>query len=119
MIQACVKPFREFSIRWDGSIAVCCNDWRGEYKIGNIHDTPIEELWQSDPMQAARRFLYNGKRDIDPCRNCDWSGFRLGLLPDPLGKHSLPMPTETDYKIAEDAMAGAPFTPVVARPWEK
>ena len=32
----CAKPFREMSIRWDGNVAVCCNDWVGWYKCGNV-----------------------------------------------------------------------------------
>ena len=27
----CAKPFRELSIRWDGNVALCCNDWTGIY----------------------------------------------------------------------------------------
>jgi len=32
----CAMPFREFNVRWDGSVAICCNDWRGYYSIGNV-----------------------------------------------------------------------------------
>ncbi|MGD9210724.1 MAG: radical SAM protein, partial [Desulfobacteraceae bacterium] len=26
----CARPFRELSFRWDGNVAICCNDFRGE-----------------------------------------------------------------------------------------
>jgi hypothetical protein len=29
----CGKPFREFAIRWDGKVALCCEDWRGDYEM--------------------------------------------------------------------------------------
>src|SRR5205085_7127638 len=53
----CAKPFRELSIRWDGNIAICCNDWSGQYRIGNVLDAPIDEIWQSQRFTAARRKL--------------------------------------------------------------
>ncbi len=105
----CAKPFRELSIRWDGSVAVCCNDWRGYYKVGNVLDTDLEDLWQSPALQAARRKLYHGQRDFGPCEGCDALSYRTGLLPDKKGKQSLPEPTQRDEQIIKKALAGVTF----------
>lgn len=114
----CAKPFREMSIRWDGSVAVCCNDWRGEYKCGSVVDMTLEEIWQSPAMRAARKKLYHGMRDFGPCAGCDALSYRPGLLPDLQGKKSLPRPNLADQKAISVALAGGTFTLPVLRPWE-
>lgn len=111
----CHRPFREMSVRWDGSVAICCNDWRGEYKIGR---GSIADLWQSDRMYAARQKLYHGQRDFGPCDGCDSRSYRVGLLPDKLGKESMPEPNAETDRIISEALAGDPFTAPVYRNWE-
>src|SRR5690606_23816265 len=44
----CAKPFRELAIRWDGNVALCCNDFRGIYKIGNVAEYSLDSLWNHD-----------------------------------------------------------------------
>ena len=49
----CAKPFRELSIRWNGKIAICCNDWRGIYKCGDINKEDIDTIWNNDAFNMA------------------------------------------------------------------
>lgn len=115
----CAKPFRELSIRWDGNVACCCNSWRGVYKIGNISNyETLEDLWNSQRFYALRQKLYYGQRDFGDCNGCDAISYRVGLLPDKLGKESLPEPDETTNNIIKEACAGDPYTLPVLRPWE-
>lgn len=115
----CAKPFRELSIRWDGSVAICCNDWRGVYKIGNINKTPLNALWNSAEFQSARRFLMVRDRGaLKPCNVCDAWSYQVGLLPDRLGKKKMRAPNEEDRRIVEKAARGSTLTEVVVRPWE-
>jgi radical SAM protein with 4Fe4S-binding SPASM domain len=114
----CHRPFRELSVRWDGSVAVCCNDWRGEYKCGNINEIGMEAVWQSAAMDAARRKLYRGERDFGPCAGCDARSYRVGLLPDKMGKDSMPPMDAASQAALEEAMEGAPYTAPVKREWE-
>lgn len=114
----CAKPFRELSIRWDGNVAICCNDWRGEYKCGNVLETPIDVIWNSPPFQAARKALYHGLRDFGPCAGCDAISYRPGLLPDHMGADSLPKPSEEDRKVIAKALEGQSYTAPVLRQWE-
>lgn len=116
--QRCAKPFRELSIRWDGNVAICCNDFRGIYKIANINDTPIEELWQHERFDAARKKLYHSDRGFDPCRFCNARSMRIGLLPDKKGRETLEPPTEHDEELIKQAIAGPPLTRPVLRRWE-
>lgn len=89
----CARPFRELSIRYDGSVALCCNDFRGEYPIGNIMEESIEEIWYSKRFEAARILLYDGQRSFKPCEGCNALSHRVGLLPDMKGKESMPEAT--------------------------
>jgi radical SAM protein with 4Fe4S-binding SPASM domain len=115
----CHQPFRQLAIRQDGSVAICCNDWRGEYKCGNILDEGVEGIWQGNAMGAAREMLIKGKREMAPCKGCDHRSYRVGLLPDLKGSGKLHRP---DAQTAADiaiATRGKPLTAPVLRPWEK
>lgn len=114
----CARPFRELAIRWNGNVSICCNDWRGEYKCGNVITHGLDAVWQSAEMNAARKKLYHRTRDFAPCKGCDNKSFRVGLLPDPMGKHPLPLADDRDEAIIAGALAGGPYTAPVKRPWE-
>ena len=101
----CAKPFRELSIRYDGHICICCNDWQGHYVCGNALDEDIEKIWNNEYFHAARQILYANKRDFTPCKWCDAISYRVGFLPDKMGKKRLPKPTDITYKQAEKATA--------------
>lgn len=115
----CHRPFREMAVRWDGSVAICCNDWRGVYKCGNINDIGVEAVWQSAALDAARRKLYRGERDFGPCRGCDARSYRVGLLPDPAGRATMPEMDSESQNALEAALSGSPYTAPVLRDWEK
>jgi len=113
-MKRCAKPFRELSFRWDGNIAICCDDWPGEYKIGNIHDMDIVDLWNHPYFTAARAALYHGKRDmLGPCSGCNVRTYRNGLLPDHMGKQPLGKPHGGHKTLIAEAQKGKPFTPRV------
>ena len=98
----CARPFREMTFRWDGAVALCCNDFRGQYPIGNIMATDIEELWQSKRFKAARILLYAGERSaFVPCKGCNALSHRVGLLPDLKGQQPMPEATDKIRKFAQ------------------
>jgi MoaA/NifB/PqqE/SkfB family radical SAM enzyme len=114
--QRCAKPFREFSIRWDGNVAVCCDDWRGVYKIANVNKLPLDEVWNHPRWQAARTLLYAADRAaLAPCNVCNVRTYRNGLLPDKYGKHPMAAPTQATRTLAAGAMAGKVFSIKLAK----
>ncbi len=120
--EVCAMPFRELSIRWDGSVAICCDDWRGEYAVGNASEGVVD-LWHSPALYAARRSLLTvGRWDLSPCNGCTARTSRNGLLPDPrapqLGREALGPVTDVDRKAIAAAHACGPLTPPVTRRWE-
>lgn len=128
MGKRCAKPFRELAFRWDGTVAGCCNDWRGTYKVGQLTKMSVKvagknvlaltELWNNAAFTAMRRKLYHGQRDFGPCKGCDAASYRVGLLPDKMGKVSLPKPTAEDLAAIKKALGGQMLTQIVLRPWE-
>lgn len=115
----CAKPFRELSIRYDGNVSICCNDFRGVFKVGNVLELGLHDLWQHPRFQAARKKLYHGQRDFGVCKGCNARSYRVGLLPDQRGKMTLPMADAADEQHLKDAMAGLPYGTIqVKRAWD-
>ena len=118
----CVKPFRELFIRWDGTVALCCDDFRGQYYVENaLNDISLKEIWNHPKFQAARIMLYNGKRTIKPCLGCSCPPVRAGLLPDPSAKDKNVMPevTEEIEKVFKSAYKEEGSTTIIRRKWER
>jgi len=114
----CAKPFREMSIRWDGNVAICCNDWQGVYGCGNVQRSSLGEIWDGVAFRVARRKLYHGQRDFGPCKGCDAVSYRVGLLPDKMGKQELPKVSKAGRAVIKSIAAKQPYTARVARPWD-
>ncbi|MBQ6127108.1 radical SAM protein [Candidatus Saccharibacteria bacterium] len=113
----CTVIFRELTIRHDGNIAICCNDFRGYYYVTNILKcSKLEDAWFHPRFEAARRFLYIGDRGFFPCNLCDVLGNRVGLLPDAQGKTEMPEPTERDREIVD--IVYPPLAIIEKRRWE-
>lgn len=114
----CARPFREIAFRHDGSVAICCNDFRGEYPIGNVLNISIDDIWYSPKMESARKFLYNKDRSFKPCYGCNAISTRVGLLPDKLGKETVDTPTDNDRKIVTEATNTRPLSTINVREWD-
>jgi radical SAM protein with 4Fe4S-binding SPASM domain len=106
------------SVRWDGEVAICCDDWRGEFRCGNIKDGLLD-VWHSAAFESARRKLIHGERDFGPCNGCTAKSYRTGLLPDKYGQDLLELPDKESALELEKALAAGPLTKPVLRPWEK
>lgn len=82
--KGCARPFREFVLYSDGTVPLCCHDWKAESVMGRYPLETIEEIWFGEAHQAALAALYRKDRSGAPCASCDYGGgFRLGLLKDP------------------------------------
>lgn len=110
LTERCAKPFREMSIRWDGNVALCCDDWPGRYKIGNVDELGLDEIWYHPRFEAARRKLYASDRNFGPCKGCNVRTKRNGLLPDKLGKSTMAAPDADSQRHIADAMRGKVYT---------
>jgi MoaA/NifB/PqqE/SkfB family radical SAM enzyme len=114
----CARPFREFAIHYNGNVPICCNDWRGVFKAGNVFVQGLGAVWQSAYLDAARRKLYRGERDFGPCLGCDSHSHRTGILPDPAGRDTMPAMDPEAEAALKAAVEGSSYTVPVLRAWE-
>ncbi|MGB0953127.1 MAG: radical SAM/SPASM domain-containing protein [Planctomycetota bacterium] len=69
----CQRPFTKAYVLYDGRLVLCNCDWRREEVLGNIRETPLQELWQGPAYQEMRAKLL--RQDLDPdflCTACDY-----------------------------------------------
>lgn len=70
--RACHHVFDRLMIFWDGVATVCCADINGDLSIGNVKDSPIEDLWKNAAFTEIRK--KNTKKEFDSlpvCLKCD------------------------------------------------
>lgn len=116
--KVCSIIFRDFFIRYDGWVAICCNDFRGEYPVVNIMSCrKFEDAYFHPRLESARRRIMKKDRAFYPCSVCDVTPLRAGLLPDKMGKMKLPDPSAEDYRITEEKHE--PLAKIRRREWEK
>ncbi len=78
----CPFPWNALVILWDGSVLPCTQDFFGEYKIGNVRNSSLTEIWNSEEMKNLRFYLVKKRyHEIKICSNCDrpWRKRFLGI----------------------------------------
>lgn len=78
----CTFLWYSLSIFWDGTVVPCPQDFFGELNLGNVNDTPLLELWNSDKMVYLRKMMKeNSYNKLKPCCSCDrlWRSYFLGI----------------------------------------
>ncbi|HEX6344814.1 radical SAM/SPASM domain-containing protein [Umezawaea sp.] len=62
-------------VRFDGTVILCCQDWRAEIVVGNLRESSIQELWHGPVYTALRRQIEDGRPGVAPelCRRCKLS----------------------------------------------
>lgn len=61
----CRSPFARLAVLSDGRVLPCCNFFGENIPIGNIHDSSIEQIWNSEAIQMVRKGILT-----DTLRNC-------------------------------------------------
>ncbi len=55
----------------DGSVALCCIDYDGKVRLGNLNVQTIAEVWESEQYQKIRRLHLEGRgAQMKLCSNC-------------------------------------------------
>ena len=74
----CYLPFYKTLIDWNGNLVLCCNDWyRKAGDLGNINETSLKEVWNSEKLNKIRTDLSVGLRK-NACEKCDIVGTKYG-----------------------------------------
>ena len=68
----CLLPYFRMDIGTDGSVILCCADYRYQMAFGNIHTAALKDIWNSEEFRELRRTLFRGKRrSVSLCSRCD------------------------------------------------
>ncbi len=68
----CLGGKRQLAILNDGSVCLCCLDYLGKTKIGNILTEKIEDIYQKEEYKMAIDGFCNGKPYFDLCKKCTY-----------------------------------------------
>ena len=52
--EGCPKPHLHTTIQWNGDMVICCRDYEGISKMGNIKNSTIREIWNSQKYNDFR-----------------------------------------------------------------
>jgi radical SAM protein with 4Fe4S-binding SPASM domain len=74
----CRRIFTQPVVNCDGEIAICCFDKDNTYKIGNLKDKSLKELWHSNNFHRWRNIVLKDRSKMDICLNCG-EGIDLNL----------------------------------------
>lgn len=70
-LNICQDPFKMIVIYINGDAGTCCWDYENTYKIGNIMDFSVRELFNNEPFKYLREMQLKKKCDIIiPCNRC-------------------------------------------------
>lgn len=79
----CMYPWCSLHIYWDGTVLPCCMDFHARFPLGNVRETRLLDLWNSERMRELRGRLAGGRyRESPLCASCDMLYQRtLGGIP--------------------------------------
>lgn len=66
----CKYPWTHTAIHWNGDMCICCRDYEGITKVGNINDNSISELYNSLKYEVYRDEFGTKSFYNDLCKNC-------------------------------------------------
>jgi len=67
----CDQPWNRVMIRADGAVHPCCSFYTYELEMGNMTNSSIYEIWNSDNFQNLRKLHAEGRyRDKETCKKC-------------------------------------------------
>ena len=67
----CPEVFDKLSINWDGKVTACCADYDEKMVIGDVMESSLNEIWNSEKLNYYRSLLADMRHDdIELCRMC-------------------------------------------------
>jgi len=69
---ACPMAFTTMAVRSNGDVSPCCVDFIGGTTLGNLDESSLQEIWESDRWYAFQKMqLENRKHENSSCARCD------------------------------------------------
>lgn len=70
-LEVCLDPFVEEFIYWNGDIALCCWDYDHLIDLGNVRESSIIEVYNSEKIMKVRDAMRRKEcKNIFPCNIC-------------------------------------------------
>jgi len=66
----CERIWLMSNILSNGDVVPCCYDYNSELKVGNIHEKPFSQIWNSSGYRELRKKIHYQKGSIPKCREC-------------------------------------------------
>ena len=66
----CWKLWHSCVITWDGKVIPCCFDKDANHRLGELSETNFKAIWQGEAYQKFREQLFQGRDQIEICKNC-------------------------------------------------
>jgi len=70
-IDVCTYLWNMMVIQSDGNVCLCCLDSSGEYKLGNVKEESLYEIWHGKKFEEMRNQFK--KKNVSKCLNCNWN----------------------------------------------
>jgi len=88
----CTFLWQALVIFWDGEVLPCPQDFFGYYKLGNVADSSIADIWNNDKMIALRERIARCEiTGLKTCSRCDrlWRRQIFGIPREYMGRFLL------------------------------
>ena len=69
----CDRPWFGMVVHSNGNVSPCVHDYDGKYKLGNVMQDDIYELWNNKPMVDLRASILRGRRTNKLCKDCNYA----------------------------------------------
>lgn len=67
----CISPFSTIEILYDGTVPLCGCDYKPSVILGDLNNSTIKEVWQSDIIEKIRaKHMIGDAYTIDICNGC-------------------------------------------------
>ena len=68
----CIMPFYSLSIAATGDVTYCDSDFELRGIIGNVRDSSLYSIWNSEVMNEYRSLMLKGRSSVPLCKHCDF-----------------------------------------------
>lgn len=59
-------------INWKGDVILCCNDYKNEYRFGNVKDRHLLDIWFDVKYLKIKHNILKGDFEFNICKNCGY-----------------------------------------------
>jgi radical SAM protein with 4Fe4S-binding SPASM domain len=66
----CLRMWRGSVITWDGFVAPCCFDKDASWRMGDLKESPFNDIWNGENYRGFREKVFTARKEIAICNNC-------------------------------------------------